>query len=83
MTVYNEDSIPDPQHPILLLPGEKPIIFWFHDESTFHANMPMIADLCIGLVQMSILHHSIKGGNTFMVADYVCAQFRWLQGKNG
>ncbi|KAF8751112.1 hypothetical protein RHS01_08673 [Rhizoctonia solani] len=37
-TIYNEHGVPDPERPILIFPGEKPIIVWFHDESTFFAN---------------------------------------------
>ncbi|KAF8748767.1 hypothetical protein RHS01_10591 [Rhizoctonia solani] len=37
-TIYNEHGVPDPEQPILIFPGEKPIIVWFHDKSTFFAN---------------------------------------------
>lgn len=81
MTVYNEDGVPDPQHPIFLLPGEKPIIFWFHDKSIVFANDRWLVRW------VSPDEHPTpfkKGeGNTIMVADFVCAQFGWLQGKKG
>ncbi|CCO38038.1 hypothetical protein BN14_12201 [Rhizoctonia solani AG-1 IB] len=80
-TIYNEHGAPDPERPILLFPGEKPIIVWFHDESTFFANDRQI----VRWVGPDETPKPLKKGEgiTIMVADFVCAQFGWLRGKNG
>ncbi|KAF8674076.1 hypothetical protein RHS04_07383 [Rhizoctonia solani] len=80
-TIYNEHGVPDPEQPILIFPGEKPIIVWFHDKSTFFANDRQI----VWWVGPNEHPKPVKKGegNTIMVADFVCAQFGWLRGKNG
>lgn len=80
-TVYNEHGVPDPQRPMILLPGEKPVLIWFHDESIFFANDRRLVRW------VNLDKHPTpckKGdGSTIMVADFVCAKFGWLRGKNG
>ncbi|KDN45054.1 hypothetical protein RSAG8_05227, partial [Rhizoctonia solani AG-8 WAC10335] len=79
--IYDEDGIPDPQRPILIGEGEKPVVVWFHDESIFFANDRRIVRW-IGADEHATPFK--KGeGNTIMVADFVCPQFGWLKGKNG
>ncbi|EUC54751.1 hypothetical protein RSOL_071590, partial [Rhizoctonia solani AG-3 Rhs1AP] len=81
MTIYNEEGIPDPQRPIYISPGEKPVIVWFHDESIFFANDRRLVRW-VGADEHATPFK--KGeGSTIMVADFVCAQFGWLRGKNG
>ncbi|KAH7333732.1 hypothetical protein B0J17DRAFT_631846 [Rhizoctonia solani] len=79
--IYNEDGLPDPQHPMALRPGKKPIIFWFHDESVFFGND------CRLVRWVHIDEQSVpfkKGqGNTIMVTDFVYPEFGWLRGRNG
>ncbi|QRV89164.1 DDE superfamily endonuclease [Ceratobasidium sp. AG-Ba] len=79
--LYGEDGLPIPEHKITLQPGEKRIIFWFHDESIFYANdRRHIRWVYVG-------EHAIpyqKGeGCSIMVADFMCAEFGWLRGANG
>ncbi|CUA75192.1 Periplasmic nitrate reductase [Rhizoctonia solani] len=79
--VYNEKGAPDPQRPILLYPGEKPIIVWFHDESIFFANDRRLVRW-VGADEHATPFK--KGdGNTIMIADFVSAQLGWLRGQNG
>ncbi|CAE6456455.1 unnamed protein product [Rhizoctonia solani] len=81
MVIYNEHGVPDPQHPIFIYPGEKPVIIWFHDESIFFANDRRIVRW-VGSDERPVPFK--KGeGNTIMIADFVCPQFGWLKGKNG
>ncbi|CUA66969.1 hypothetical protein RSOLAG22IIIB_02877 [Rhizoctonia solani] len=46
-------------------------------------SLQMTGKSSAGLAQMNIQNHSKGEGNTIMVADFVCAQFGWLRGKNG
>jgi hypothetical protein len=75
-TIYNEQGEPDLQRPISLQPGEKPIIFWFHDESTFYANDRRM----VRWVQVGKHAKPFKKGegSSIMVADFVCPEFGWL-----
>ncbi|KAB5588389.1 Periplasmic nitrate reductase [Ceratobasidium theobromae] len=81
MTIYNENGIPDPQRPMFLLPGQRPVIFWFHDESIFYANDRRLVRW-VGEDKHATPYKKGKG-NTIMVADFMCAWFGWLRGKNG
>ncbi|QRW23715.1 hypothetical protein RhiXN_08751 [Rhizoctonia solani] len=52
--VYNKKGTLDPQHPILLHPGEKPTIVWFHDKSVFFANDRWLVHWCYTLKNYTI-----------------------------
>ncbi|KAB5587848.1 hypothetical protein CTheo_8710 [Ceratobasidium theobromae] len=81
MTIFNEHGVPDPQRPILILPGEKPVIVWFHDKSIFYSNDRQLVHW-VGPDEHATPYK--KGeGSTLMVADFVSARFGWLKGKNG
>jgi hypothetical protein len=80
-TIYNEHGEPDTTRPMALQPGEKPVIIWFHDESIFFANDRRLIRWVGDYEQATPFK---KGdGSTVMVADFVCAEFGWLKGKNG
>ncbi|KAF8686043.1 hypothetical protein RHS04_00397 [Rhizoctonia solani] len=79
--VYNKKGTLDPQHPILLHPGEKPTIVWFHNKSVFFANDRWLVRW-VGANKHPTPFK--KGeGSTIMIADFVSAQLGWLQGNNG
>ncbi|KAH7318856.1 hypothetical protein B0J17DRAFT_584116, partial [Rhizoctonia solani] len=61
--------------------SKKPVIIWFHDELIFFANNCRL----IHWVPENKHAKPFKKGEraTIMVADFVCAEFGWLQGKNG
>ncbi|QRV79907.1 DDE family endonuclease [Ceratobasidium sp. AG-Ba] len=78
--IYREDGLPIAEQQLVVLEGEKPIIFWFHDKSIFYANdRQQVRWVYIG-------KHAIpfkKGdGCSIMIADFVCAEFGWLRGAN-
>ncbi|KAH7325204.1 hypothetical protein B0J17DRAFT_236894 [Rhizoctonia solani] len=79
--IFNEEGIPDPWRPMMLLPGEKPVIFWFHDESIFYANNRR-------LVQWVYIGEHPKPfkkgeGCSVMADDFFCPEWGWLRGLNG
>ncbi|KAH7333693.1 hypothetical protein B0J17DRAFT_676500 [Rhizoctonia solani] len=80
-TIYNEKGEPDPERPMTIHPGEKPIIFWFHDESVFYGNDRRM----VRWVHVSEHAKPYKKGegNTIMITDFICPEFGWLRGKNG
>ncbi|KAF8757840.1 hypothetical protein RHS01_03409 [Rhizoctonia solani] len=79
--IYNRDGVEDPTRPLRLLPGEKPIILWFHDETIFYANdCRKVRWVFVG---ESPVPHKKGEGCSLMVADFVCAEFGWLRGPNG
>lgn len=69
MVIYGSNGVPDPQRPMNLAPGEKPVIFWFHDESIFYANdRRLVRWVYIGEHPTPFK----KGeGNAIMVADFM------------
>lgn len=79
--IFKEDGTPDPKHRMFLLPGEKPILVWFHDESIFYANDRRLVRW------VHIDEHAKpfkKGeGKSIMVADLFCPEVGWLRGPNG
>ncbi|QRW19720.1 DDE superfamily endonuclease [Rhizoctonia solani] len=79
--IYNRDGVEDPTRPLQLLPGKKPIILWFHDETIFYANdRRKVRWVFVG---ESPVPHKKGEGCSLMVADFVCAEFGWLRGPNG
>ncbi|KAG9103638.1 hypothetical protein FRC06_009142, partial [Ceratobasidium sp. 370] len=82
MVSYTQDGLTlDPEQLLVLRAGEKQVIVWFHDESTFYAHD------CQLQRWVFIGEHPIpaqKGeGNSVMIADYVSKEQGWLRGKNG
>jgi hypothetical protein len=82
MAVYTLDGTTiDLERTPKLRPGEKQVIVWFHDESTFYAHdRRLIRWVYLGE------HPTIspKGeGNSVMIGNYVCAELGWMQGKDG
>jgi hypothetical protein len=79
--IYNEAGVPNPQHLMLLFPGEKPVLIWFHDESIFYAHDRRL----VRWVHISEHAKPFQKGDgcSVMVANFFCPEWGWLCGKNG
>ncbi|KAF8598608.1 hypothetical protein BDV93DRAFT_561114 [Ceratobasidium sp. AG-I] len=79
---YTKDGLEiDPDQVLVLKAGERPVIVWFHDESTFYAHdRRLVPWVYIGEHPTP----SPKGeGNSVMIADFVSMDEGWLRGKEG
>ncbi|KAF8594080.1 hypothetical protein BDV93DRAFT_535125 [Ceratobasidium sp. AG-I] len=82
MAIYTPDGeVIDLLRTLPLDEGVKPVVVWFHDESTFFAHdRRLIRWVYVGE------HPTLaaKGeGNSVMVARFVCAERGWMRGRDG
>jgi hypothetical protein len=79
--IYNEAGVPNPRHLIMLRPGEKLVLIWFHDESIFYAHDRRL----VRWVHISEHAKPFQKGDgcSVMVANFFCPEWGWLCGTNG
>lgn len=77
---WSGSDMEDEERPTLQ-PGERVVVFWYHDESTFYAHDRRQAQW-VGQDDSPVPY--AKGeGVSMMVADFVSAEYGWLRSPDG